>query len=235
MYGANMMTAISTRENKRSHWQQKIVRHWPAILAVVLGLWVLLPLLAPVAMKANLPSLGKAIYLFYSAQCHQLPQRSYFLFGPQLTYSLEQINLARGDFNLNPLLLRQFIGNAQMGYKVAWSDRMVSLYTSLFVGAAIYAVMRRRIKPFPVLVFVAFLMPLALDGLSHTVSDFWGIGNGFRDSNEWLRALTGNVFSSTFYEGDAWGSFNAWMRLITGILAGVGLAWFLLPRLDKWL
>jgi uncharacterized membrane protein len=133
------------------------------------------------------------------------------------------------------LLLRQFIGNAQMGYKVAWSDRMVSLYTSLFAGAAIYAVMRRRIKPFPVFVFVALLMPLALDGLSHTVSDFWGIGNGFRDSNEWLRALTGNVFSSTFYAGDAWGSFNAWMRLITGILAGVGLAWFLLPRLDKWL
>ena len=39
----------------------------------------------------------KLIYLFYSFQCHQLPQRSFFLFGPQLTYSIEQINTARGS------------------------------------------------------------------------------------------------------------------------------------------
>jgi hypothetical protein len=74
-----------------------------------------------------------------------------------------------------------------------------------------------------------------MDGISHTISDFWGIGNGFRDTNAWLRALTGDIFPASFYAGDAWGSFNAWMRLISGVVAGVGLAWFFLPRLDKWL
>jgi uncharacterized membrane protein len=186
-------------------------------------------------MKAGFSDAAKAIYLFYSFQCHQLPQRSFFLFGPQLTYSLEQINIARGSENLNPMLLRQFIGNAQLGYKVAWSDRMVSLYTSFAAGAAIYAVLRRRVTPLPVLILIALLIPIGLDGVSHAVSDFWGIGYGFRDTNEWLRAMTGDVFSVSFYAGDAWGSFNSWMRLISGVLAGFGLASFLLPRFDKWL
>jgi uncharacterized membrane protein len=215
--------------------EQRTLRHWPVILAIALGVWVLLPFFAPVAMKAGFIATAKAIYLFYSVQCHQLPQRSYFLFGPQLTYSLEQINAAHGSDNLNPLLLRQFIGNAQMGYKVAWSDRMVSLYTSFAAGAAIYAVLRIRIASLPVLIFIILLVPIGLDGISHSVSDFWGIGNGFRDTNAWLRAMTGDLFPVSFYAGDAWGSFNAWMRLISGVVAGVGLAWFLLPRFDKWL
>jgi hypothetical protein len=50
-----------------------------------------------VAMKAGFSGAAKLIYLFYSFQCHQLPQRSFFLFGPQLTYSIEQINTARGS------------------------------------------------------------------------------------------------------------------------------------------
>jgi uncharacterized membrane protein len=229
------MSAIPARNNKLIRWEHQIIRHWPVILAIILGIWVLLPFLAPIAMKLGLSSLGGSIYLFYGIQCHQLPQRSYFLFGPQLTYTLEQINNARGSDNLNPMLLRQFIGNEQIGYKVAWSDRMVSLYTSFVAGIAIYAALRKRIKPLPVLILVVLLIPIGLDGVSHTISDFWGIGNGFRDSNEWLRTLTGSIYSPSFYSGDAWGSFNSWMRLITGVLAGVGLAWFLLPRFDRWL
>lgn len=229
------MSATLASQPPLQRLEQRTLRHWPVILAIALGVWVLLPFLAPVAMKVGFPDAAKAIYLFYSFQCHQLPQRSFFLFGPQLTYSLEQINTARGSENLNPMLLRQFIGNAQLGYKVAWSDRMVSLYTSFAAGAAIYAVLRRRVTPLPVLILIALLIPIGLDGVSHAVSDFWGIGHGFRDTNEWLRAMTGNVFPVSFYSGDAWGSFNSWMRLISGVLAGVGLAWSLLPRFDKWL
>ena len=230
-----VMSATLSSQPPLQRLEQRFLRHWPVILAVVLGIWVLLPFFAPAAMKAGFIDIAKAIYLFYGIQCHQLPQRSFFLFGPQLTYSLEQINTARGSENLNPMLLRQFTGNEQLGYKVAWSDRMVSLYTSFAAGVAIYAALRGRIKPLPILILVALLIPLGMDGISHTISDFWGIGNGFRDTNAWLRALTGDIFPASFYAGDAWGSFNAWMRLISGVLAGVGLAWFLLPRFDKWL
>jgi hypothetical protein len=45
--------------------------------------------------------------------------------------------------------------------------------------------------------------------------------------------LTYNVFPATFYGGDAFGSFNSWMRLITGILFGLGVVWFAYPRLHQ--
>jgi hypothetical protein len=68
-----------------------------------------------------------------------------------------------------------------------------------------------------------------LDGGTHAVSDFAGIGQGFRDTNAWLAVLTNNVLPATFYVGDALGSFNSIMRFITGLLAGLGIAWLTFP------
>jgi hypothetical protein len=56
-----------------------------------------------------------------------------------------------------------------------------------------------------------------------------GIGQGFRDSNLWLAVITNNALSASFYVGDALGSFNSWMRFITGLLAGLGIVWFVFP------
>jgi uncharacterized membrane protein len=79
---------------------------------------------------------------------------------------------------------------------------------------------------------VLFLLPMAVDGGTHFLSDLAGIGQGFRDSNLWLAALTQNVFRPGFYAGDALGSFNSLMRIMTGILFGLGIAWFAFPFLD---
>ena len=66
------------------------------------------------------------------------------------------------------------------------------------------------------------------------ISDFTGgIGLGFRDNNAWLAALTNQALPATFYAGDALGSFNSWMRLITGLLFGLAVVWFLYPRLHE--
>jgi len=56
-----------------------------------LGLFIGLPWLAPVFMKLGWTSLGNAIYLLYALECHQLPQRTYFVFGTKMTYSLAEI------------------------------------------------------------------------------------------------------------------------------------------------
>ncbi|MHA1937336.1 MAG: hypothetical protein ACW97O_03915, partial [Candidatus Thorarchaeota archaeon] len=56
-----------------------------------------------------------------------------------------------------------------------------------------------------------------------------GIGEGFRYTNEWLAQLTGSIFPTTFYAGNALGSFNSWMRLITGTLFGIGVVWLGFP------
>jgi hypothetical protein len=75
---------------------------------------------------------------------------------------------------------------------------------------------------------------MAVDGLTHMVSDIAGIGQGFRDTNAWLAALTSNSLPSTFYAGDAWGSFNSIMRLISGVFFGAGVVWFGYPYLNEY-
>jgi uncharacterized membrane protein len=207
------------------------LRRWLLIFNLFFGIFVGLPWLAPVFMQTGHPNAARAIYFIYSTQCHQLPQRSFFLFGAQPTYSLAEIQAAWQD-TTNPYLLRQFIGNAQMGWKVAWSDRMVSMYTSTFVAGLVFALVRRRLRPLSFKAFVLLLLPMTIDGGTHMASDLAGLGNGFRDSNAWLAALTGHVFPAWFYAGDALGSFNSWMRLITGILFGIGVVWFAYPHMQ---
>jgi hypothetical protein len=74
---------------------------------------------------------------------------------------------------------------------------------------------------------------MAVDGVSHFFSDLSGIGQGFRVQNLWLVSLTQQMFSPAFYAGEAWGSFNSLMRLLSGILFGIGIVWYTYPYLDK--
>lgn len=204
---------------------------WFTLFGVIAGVYVILPFLAPVFMQIGWTGAGRMIYFIYSWLCHQLPQRSFFLFGTHLTYSLAEVQNAWQNTN-NPLILRQFIGNPTLGWKVAWSDRMISMFTSIWLFGLLWWPLRKRLKPLSWWGLVLLLLPMALDGASHLISDLSGIGQGFRDSNIWLAALTQQALPPTFYSGDAWGSFNSLMRLFTGLLFGLGIVWFCFPYLD---
>lgn len=213
-------------------WMDSISRHWLLIFNVPIGLYVGLPWLAPVLMKLGWTMAGSFIYLIYSTQCHQLPQRSYFLFGPKVMYSLTEIQAAWQPTH-DAAILRQFIGNPAMGWKVAWSDRMVAMYTTVFIASLLFGLVRTRLKPLSLRGFALLVLPILFDGGTHALSDRAGIGHGFRDSNAWLALLTGNVFPTTFYAGDALGSFNAWLRFSTGLLLGIGVIWLAYPYIER--
>ncbi len=208
-----------------------IARHWILLFVVVTGIWVIMPWMAPVFLQLGWDQAARAVYAFYSLQCHQMPQRSFFLFGGQPMYSLSAIQSVWQN-TIDPLVLRQFTGNVELGYKVAWSDRMVSAYTSIPISAAVWWAFRRHIKPLSFAGMLALMAPMAIDGFSHMISDLAGIGQGFRFTNQWLAQLTAYSLPTTFYQGTELGSFNSWMRLITGVLFGAGLIWFTLPRLN---
>jgi uncharacterized membrane protein len=106
---------------------------------------------------------------------------------------------------------------------------MIWFYTSVWLFAILWFPLRRKIKPLSWWGFILLLLPMVLDGGSHAISDLAGIGLGFRDMNLWLVALTNNSLPGTFYAGDALGSFNSIMRLITGLLAGLGIVWLAFP------
>lgn len=207
-------------------------RHWFGLFLIVYGIWVFLPFFAPVFMKIGWDGTGNALYFLYSFFCHQLPERSFFLFGRSSMYSLPEIQEVWRN-TIDPFVLRRFIGNAAMGWKVAWSDRMISFYTSIWLFGLVWFPFRRKLAPISWRSFALLILPIAIDGGAHAISDLAGIGQGFRDTNQWLVSLTGNFFSPSFYAGDALGSFNSWMRLATGLLAGMGIAWLAFPTIEK--
>ena len=214
-----------------------LVRKWILLFAVLYGIFVGLPFLAPVFMRLGWDGAARAIYFIYSFFCHQLPERSFFLFGDKLMYSLAEIQAAwqpqpAWQPGNNPMILRQFNGNLEMGWKVAWSDWMIWVYSSIWIFGLLWWALRYRIKRLPWWGLILFSLPLLIDGTSHFLSDLSGIGQGFRDSNAWLSTLTGNMLLPAFYAGDAWGSFNSLMRLVSGVLFGLGLVWFGFPYLE---
>jgi len=213
-----------------SRW---LLDHWIVIVSLLMGLYVGLPFLAPVFMNQGWMELGGAIYWLYSFQCHQLPQRSFFMYGSQAMYSLNEIGEAWQE-SFDPLVLRQFVGNPGMGWKVAWSDRMVYMYTGTLIFGLIWWPLRHRLEKLPWWGLGLLLMPMFLDGSTHFISDLAGLGQGFRYTNSWLANLTNNVFSPEFYSGNGLGSFNSWMRLVTGILFGVGVVWYGFPYINDW-
>ena len=226
-----MSTLLTAAQSKPAQsFGDWLARHWLETFLVIYGLWVFTPLLAPVFMQSGWTGAGKAIYFVYSFFCHQLPERSFFLFGAKPMYPLAEIQAAWQN-TTNPMILRQFIGNETMGWKIAWSDRMISFYTSVWLFALAWVPFRRKIKPLPIWGFALLLLPIVLDGATHMFSDFAGIGNGFRDTNGWLAMLTKDALPATFYAGDALGSFNSIMRFASGLLAGLGIVWLAFPHL----
>lgn len=207
-------------------------RHWLVSFILVYGAWVLVPFTAPILMHTGLTGLGDAIYFFYSFFCHQLPERSLFFYGPKLMYSLEDIGKVWSTENAT--VLREFVGNDQMGWKMAWSDRMISTYGGVWLGALAYGILAffRRVPRLSIKFWIVVgCLPLAIDGFSHMANDLVAgtTGLGFRDTNEWLRTLTLNALPRSFYFGDALGSFNSLARWVTGLLFGLVTALAIFP------
>ena len=213
-------------------------QHWLLAFNTGWGIFVGLPWLAPVFMALGLPGLGRAIYFMYNFFCHQLPERSWFLFGERFSYTQAEIAVGWGrplqEISTSELVRRHFIGTAELGWKVAWSDRMVAMYTSILLFGLLYALLREqgfRFKGVSVWVFIIFIIPMGIDGTTHLINDV--LRAEFRQTNEWAMVLTGNIFPREFYVDDLFGSLNSILRLGTGLLFGFGVVAFMWPMMDN--
>jgi uncharacterized membrane protein len=210
-----------------------MARHWLLLVNVFLGLYIGLAVLAPALMASGFTGPGRAIYRFFSFQCHQLPQRSYYLFSPAgdiQTYSLDQV-VAWGADPTSPFTLRAFIGSPEVGFKLAIAHRLTAIHTAMFIGGLLWIVLGRRLPRLSVLGYVLLALPMALDGGSHMLSEITRLG--FRESNAWAVWLTGGLFPSSFYVGTTVGSLNWLLRTVTGTLFGLATIWFVFPYLDE--
>jgi uncharacterized membrane protein len=218
-------------------------RHWLAVFNIIVLIYVALPISAPILMKAGAVGPARLIYTMYSPMCHQMTQRSFFLFGEQSAYPRE---IAGTD--LKPIeayiddipefegvtaenwpaffgAARAFRGNEQMGYKMALCERDIGIYGFVLVGGLLYAMLRNRvnIKGLPLLIFVVVGMgPIALDGFSQLFS-YWGVPpDGSVPSG--FAAAVANILPLR--------ESTPAMRSLTGALFGLMLVWLTYPQVN---
>jgi uncharacterized membrane protein len=206
-----------------------LARHWLLAVNLAMGLFIGGTLLPPMLMHLGLEGPARIFYTLYGSNCHQLPERSYFLFGPHSvdTYPRAQV-IAWGA---NPNHLRGFVGNTQVGFKLGMAERNTAIYTTFFLAGLAYGLLRKRLPHLRWPLFVLLILPIALDGGSHLVSEVTGLG--FRETNAWLAAWTGGALPQSFYTGTTLGSFNWLMRTLTGTLFAVACVWFAYPYLER--
>jgi uncharacterized membrane protein len=194
-------------------WLDKLIyglsQHWLAVLNLIVLIYVGLPFLAPVFMKAGLTGVGNLIYAAYSPLCHQFAFRSFFMFGPQPFY--EAGNPIWQTVGIDPFdvvarfAAKAFVGNEQMGFKVAYCERDVAIYGAIFVGGLIFGLLRARgmkIKPANFILYaIVGIGPIALDGFSQLFSQPPFNWLTMRESTPLFRVLTGSLF----------GLMNVWL------------------------
>ena len=163
-----------------------IARHWLLLINLAVGIYLFLPLAAPVLVNTGYERPARVIYSFYSFACHQLPERSYFLFGEKPFYSIAALEAAGLPPGGGLFERRTFTGNPLTGYKVAICERDIAIYGTVFLGGLLFGLVRRRIRAPSVKVYLLFLIPIALDGFTQLF--------GLRMSNWWLRTVTGALF-----------------------------------------
>lgn len=162
-----------------------IARHWLAIFNSAWATYVLLPVAAPLLLWAGFEAPARVLFAIYSFTCHQLPDHSYFLFGPSITPNQTQLVAAGMSSSPNLFLQRVFVGNDAIGYKVALCQRDMAIYGGVLVGGLLFALVRRRLRTLPTRWFLLLLIPMAVDGGTQLF--------GWRESNWWLRTFTGGL------------------------------------------
>jgi len=185
-------------------------RHWLALANLLIFLYVGLPFLAPVLMKAGATLPASIIYAGYSPLCHQFGFRSFFLFGEQPYYPRAAAGMpdvlsfgqATGlnEDSLNAA--RAYIGDEKVGYKVAICQRDVAIYIAIIAFGLLFAATGRRLRPLHWIIWLAVgIFPIALDGFSQLFSqlrlDFLAVLFPYRESTPLLRVITGALFGFT--------------------------------------
>lgn len=201
----NQKQRATLKQGERlTYW---ISKRYLLLMNLLVFLYVGIPFLAPVLMNAGLPWAAKPIYTVYSVACHQLSFRSWFLFGDQSVYPREAAGVeglqtfyeASGITEDELLPARRFIGNEEMGYKVAYCERDVAIYIAMLTFGLLYAITKRKLPPLPWYLWIIIGWgPIGLDGFSQLLSQLpnWTLWT-YRESTPFLRTLTGALFGFT--------------------------------------
>ena len=157
-------------------------RHWLATLNFALGLFLVGAFAAPTFAAVGWQAAADWLYTAYRFACHEWAFRSFFLFGagtpPLVAYDQYQLSAITAD----PF---GFVGNANLGWKMAFCERDLAIYAGLLVVGVLYA-RRRSLAPLGFAAYMLLALPMAIDGFTQLF--------GWRESTWQLRVVTGLLF-----------------------------------------
>jgi uncharacterized membrane protein len=180
-------TALDMWSKRLTRWLTRLIygisRHWLLLVNVLFGLFYLvLPALAPALMLAGQEKIANVLYTIFRPLCHQLPERSFFIGGPQAVYSLDQLTQLLGVDGV-PM---RFVGDASIGYKIAICQRDVAIYLAWVLTGVAFYWLRERLRPLSLKQFALFCLPMAVDGFGQLF--------GLWESTWISRVATGGLF-----------------------------------------
>jgi len=130
-------------------------------------------------LAAGATSTASDLYRFFHLLCHQWAFRSFFVLRPQATFSRDQLI----TLGVDPYT---FLGDAQMGWKMAFCERNLAIFVGLLALGLAFGSVHRQMPPASFAQFAVLVSPMALDGLTQLV--------GWRESTWELRIATGVPF-----------------------------------------
>jgi len=193
--------------NRGDSFNLWISRHYMLIFNLIVFSYLGLAFLAPTLMQAGAPRATNMLYKAFGLVCHQLAYRSFFLFGEQpyypreaadlsgvMTFSeatgLDESNAAQSIF-----AARNYVGDEQIGYKIALCQRDVAIYGGILIFGLLFSLSGLRIKSIPWYFWLLLaIVPIGLDGFSQLLSQPPLSFLPYRESTPFLRLLTGFLF-----------------------------------------
>jgi len=196
-----------TKADATTYW---LSRHYMAVFNLFVIFYLGLPILAPALMKAGVTGPANLIYRTYGMLCHQLGYRSFYLFGEQAVYPRQAADVAglltfsqatglgESSSSEDVFAARQFVGNDQLGYKIALCQRDVAIYGSILLFGFLFVLTGKRLPAIPWYLWILIgLVPIGIDGVSQLLSQPPLNFFPYRESTPFLRLLTGALFGFT--------------------------------------
>ncbi len=184
-----MESAVSPSRDRLDRWVtaaaepvlEGFARHWLLGVNALVALYVFGAFVAPALAAAGIEGPAGALYDFYRQMCHEWAFRTFFILGPQPVVSRAQLEA----LGVDPFT---FIGNASVGWKMAFCERDLALFLGMRGFGLLYAWRWRALgmRALSYRLYVLLCVPMAIDGFTQLF--------GWRESTWELRVATGLLF-----------------------------------------
>lgn len=208
---SNVSEALNTFTKQTSEFFSAIISNLNWIITIFLIAYTIIPFLSPVFFYLGADRFGYWIQTIYKYLCHQRPERSIFLFGEKLFYSTAEL---KDHGYIHGVHGYPFIGNTEIGYKVAFCVRDTFIYASMAISSLLITIRKPKFKMRWWMVGLTTL-PIAIDGLTQFAAELIFL------SQETL----GIHLEKPFYLS------NNLFRAVTGTIFGLGISFLIFPEL----